>query len=639
MRKLSERTSLPAALVLLGAASLYAQGSFILGVEAWIDSGSAVPAGGPWSGVTVTETEANDDYTTANAIAVGDDFAAAIATGGTDSDYVAFTVAANDSIIAKTVETGGIADTQMWLYDTDGVTQLAYNHNIGAPNYMSLISYSFSTAGTYYLRVGPYSANDEGTYTLELRSDSGTFDVAGSWVYIKKALEAVAPGVTRAGVDGSVAVLGSTDSSSTQHDAGAAYHHSVPLAAASTSLSGVVSYHDTAASLATFFTDLVAGTVNPSIIVFTAGGSGNDMDASEAAELVNHAATIASYLSSGGGLISHGDEFMDSTTGSYTWLPLVFPGAAVEQDSNPATLTNEGKFLLPRMADADHDAYADGWFTGHGLDVYMTSPGGWGQGPWSGVTVTETEVNNHFTAANAVAPGDDYAGAIDTSGSDVDYAAFTVNAGETLFFETVDVGGMVDSVLYLYDTDGTTLLDYNDDGGVGLLSWMMYSFTAPGTYYIAVEPWSSMYDGAYSLQIRVRTPFPDHDVIIGSLPSAWTWLGHDLAGVSGKPLAIPTGELRAGSAWTLSLTNAAPSRAAFLILGISTVYANFKGGVLVPATQAILPLSTNASGELLLGGNLGAPPSGASFYLQYWIVDAAAPVGYAASNSFSGTTP
>ena len=104
-----------------------------------------------------------------------------------------------------------------------------------------------------------------------------------------------------------------------------------------------------------------------------------------------------------------------------------------------------------------------------------------------------------------------------------------------------------------------------------------------------------------SKQSRPTTQGPAHEVIVGSLPSAWDWLGNDLVGVNGKPLAIPTGTLQAGAPWTLSLTRAAPGSTAFLVVGLATVYSNMKGGVLVPRNDVVIPLPTNASGELSFG--------------------------------------
>ena len=619
--------------VLVGTSSLFAQGSFILGIDDATKRGSVAYSVGPFSGVTISESEPNSDFGTADTMAVGDDFAGEIRTFS-DVDYVAFTVAAGDSIQAETVDTGGIVNTELYLYDTDGITQLDYDDNDGS-GYFSLISYTFGGAGTYYLAVHP-GGSFTGTYSLEVRTT--TYDaLSPAWRYIRQVTEAVAPGVTRAGADGSVAVLGAADSTAKSDDAGAAYHFCVPLAAANCSLSGTVTFHDTAAAMQTFFNDLGTGAVNPSIIVFPGSFTSNDLDAAESAVLVTNATAIGAYLSSGGGLIAHG-ESSSSTVGCYDWLPSVFSGAAVTQHAFASfSLTNEGQFLLPAMDDNFYIT-GGGYFTGHGLDVYMTGGFDITTGPWSGVTVAEIEANDDYTTANSMAIGDDATGSIDAAGTDEDYLSFTAGAGDFTRLETVPVGG-VDTTLTLYDIDGTTVLEFDDDGALPTgMSKIDYTLPAAGTYYVAVGSFF-VYTGAWSLQTRTLSRGPDHEAIIGSLPSAWNWLGNDLAGVAGEPLAIPTGTLQAGSPCTLSLTDAAPNSTAFLVVGFSTIYANIKGGVLVPAAHAVIPLPTNASGELSFGTNLGAPPSGANFYIQYWILDAAGPCGFSASNAFSGTIP
>ena len=634
MFKLLGRMSLASALVLLGTTAVCAQGSFILGADDWADWGGVTSALGPWSGVTVNESEPNDGSGTADAVAVGDDYAGSIDLSGLDTDYAAFVVTAGDSIQAATVDVSGLGDTQLTLYDTDGVTQLAFDDDSG-PVLLSKLTYTFTATGTYYLKVGSYATN-VGAYSMELRVAGATVAI-DAWVYIRKALEAVAPGVTRAGHDGSVAVLGAAGALATPGDAGAAYHHCVPLAAANTNLSGVVSFHDGVSALQTFFTDLGTGAENPQIIVLAGSGSDNDMDSAEAAELALNGIAVANYINSGGGLIAHGDDYF-ATSMVYDWLPAFIPAASVAQRANSPRLTNEGKFNLPAMADADHYVNADGHFQNHGLDVFMTAPGDSTTLPGTGVTVNESEVNDDFFNANAVLVGDDASGSIDNLGADEDYYSLSVTAGDLISFETIDVAGLGDTQLSLFGSDGVTLLEFDDDDGPGLLSLINYSFTASGTYYIMVGSFGAN-TGGYTLETRLSTVGPDEDVIVGRLPSAWDWLGNDLAGVSGKPLLIPTGTLGPSSPFTLSLIDAAPSASAFLILGFSILNAPTKGGILVPTPQFIFGLGTNPSGELSFGASLGSPPSGATFFLQYWIIDAAGPVGFSASNGISGTTP
>jgi redox-sensitive bicupin YhaK (pirin superfamily) len=110
------------------------------------------------------EVEPNDDYLTATPLVAGDDMNAAIDPAG-EVDYFAIDVTAGASIAFETMP-GDIGDTKLYLYDVDGVTELAYNDDIGYPNYYSLIEYDFTADGTYFVAVTGYSASYSGTYVL-----------------------------------------------------------------------------------------------------------------------------------------------------------------------------------------------------------------------------------------------------------------------------------------------------------------------------------------------------------------------------------------------------------------------------------------------------------------------------------------
>lgn len=110
------------------------------------------------------EVEPNNDYLTANALTVGDDMSAAIDPAG-DVDFFAITVDAG-AILGFETAPGDVGDTKMYLFDTDGVTQLDYNDDIGYPNYYSRIDYTFAVAGTYFVEVTGYSSTTQGSYFL-----------------------------------------------------------------------------------------------------------------------------------------------------------------------------------------------------------------------------------------------------------------------------------------------------------------------------------------------------------------------------------------------------------------------------------------------------------------------------------------
>jgi clostripain len=101
---------------------------------------------------------------------------AAICPAG-DVDYYAFSGNAGDSIVADidAAALGSSLDSYLYLYDTDGVTELAQNDDYDG--YDSLIEYVLPADGTYYLKVREYNHPNEGSpdhfYTLSLTSPPG----------------------------------------------------------------------------------------------------------------------------------------------------------------------------------------------------------------------------------------------------------------------------------------------------------------------------------------------------------------------------------------------------------------------------------------------------------------------------------
>lgn len=92
--------------------------------------------------------------------------------------------------------------------------------------------------------------------------------------------------------------------------------------------------------------------------------------------------------------------------------------------------------------------------------------------------------------------------------STYDYYSFTVGTGGTDLALNVPVAfdidfayiNSLDTILVLFDTDGTSLLKYNDDDPVDgpgdikantLNSFLTYTFTTAGTYYIRVSQFSA----------------------------------------------------------------------------------------------------------------------------------------------------
>jgi len=121
----------------------------------------------------------------------------------------------------------------------------------------------------------------------------------------------------------------------------------------------------------------------------------------------------------------------------------------------------------------------------------------------------------------------------------------------------------------------------------------------------------------------------------------WADLQLGLAGAAGVPELAGEGTLAPGSPVALTLAEAAPSAATVLVVGASPFFAPFKGGTMVPNPDLLLaPLATDAAGALSLATTWPPGlPTGTALLLQDWIIDAAAPHGWAASNGLQATVP
>jgi hypothetical protein len=123
-------------------------------------------------------------------------------------------------------------------------------------------------------------------------------------------------------------------------------------------------------------------------------------------------------------------------------------------------------------------------------------------------------------------------------------------------------------------------------------------------------------------------------------PDPWTDLGYALAGTHGTPSLAGSGTLVGGTPLSLHLDGALESSQAVLFAGLSELYAPFKGGTLVPSLEIMIPGLPTGGGSLALNATWPPGlPAGVTITLQFWILDQAGPVGFAASNALLGTTP
>jgi cysteine-rich repeat protein len=126
-------------------------------------------------GLVADAYEADDSVGTAQYIAADGSFQTrSIHTSG-NVDYLYFNVASTAisySIETKNTTTASCTgvDTQMTLYDTDGVTQLFYNDDVDISGgiYCSSITYQFPSTGVYYIKVNGYTTSTF-NYTIRVK--------------------------------------------------------------------------------------------------------------------------------------------------------------------------------------------------------------------------------------------------------------------------------------------------------------------------------------------------------------------------------------------------------------------------------------------------------------------------------------
>lgn len=92
-----------------------------------------------------------------------------------------------------------------------------------------------------------------------------------------------------------------------------------------------------------------------------------------------------------------------------------------------------------------------------------------------------------------------------TSRGDQDWVKFQASAGVTYTIRTANLGRSADTILELYGSDGTTLLQANDDTANSLASRISWRAPATGTYYLRVRNWNPNTVGcgtSYDLELQ-----------------------------------------------------------------------------------------------------------------------------------------
>jgi hypothetical protein len=129
----------------------------------------------------------------------------------------------------------------------------------------------------------------------------------------------------------------------------------------------------------------------------------------------------------------------------------------------------------------------------------------------STAAINEVEPNTTSAQAQRINPPVVVAGNISVAG-DIDYFQFTGTKGDvvTALVSTTNLNSALDSVLYLLNSDGRTILAQNDEEGLFFTSdsFVQAVLPADGTYYLAVTDYSSRggVNGTYRLHVQFLKP-------------------------------------------------------------------------------------------------------------------------------------
>ncbi|MBI4318450.1 MAG: pre-peptidase C-terminal domain-containing protein [Chloroflexi bacterium] len=463
-----------------------------------------------------------------------------------DNDWVKFTAAAGTSYVVETSNLGSASDTYMYLYGTVGTTVITYDDDSG-PGLGSRIAWTATSPGTYYVRIRHYSSSRYGNDTNYDLAITGTGGTTGGDTYEPDDSPAQASTVT---VNG------------------AAQTHNFHVA-------GDVDWVKFAATAGISYVVETSnlGTASDTII-YLYGTDGTTVITSDDDSGPGSGSRIEWTASSNGTYYILVRHYSNSRYGSNTNYDLRVTSAGTPSDSyEPDNAVSQARPIAVDGAAQTHNFHVAGdndWvsFTasagtsyvietlnlGNRSDTYIylystngttllasddDSGGGLASrinwtAPSSGIYFvrvrhysgaaygSNTNYDIRVTSSSVCTGGDSYepdnspaqASTITVNGSsqthnfycsgDNDWAKFSATVGMDYVIQTLNLGAGSDTILYLYDTDGSTLITSNDDGGGGRASRIAWTASADGTFYVRVRHYSSTASGSntnYDLRV------------------------------------------------------------------------------------------------------------------------------------------
>lgn len=428
-------------------------------------------------------------------------------------------------------EASALGDPLLVLYSADG-TEIARNDD-GPNGLNSLLNYAPTTAGDVFVEARGFGDDATGDYTLSVDAAAIPPDNAGNDASTRAR---IAPGQT---LNGSLEYGGDTDWFRLSVRPGQMYHISLDGVGSDTAKLGdpllilhaadgsEITRNDDAPSTSTG-SEEQASTLNSRIdyvsttradVFIEARGFGDDatgtyalhveaapLPPDDAAAAANTRGRVTVGQSTHGNIDYPGDVdwFKVSLTAGQVYR-FRLDGAADHGIGDPVL----------RLLGADGAELASDDDSGEGLNSYLeftaprtgdyfleaksfddTATGGYTLTAAAGDIPADTT-----TDAVLSADGDSRDGMLSPAG-DHDWYKIDLKAGQSIRvgLDGADSNGLSDPLLVLHGPDGAEIAR-DDDSGEGLNSWLEYTATAAGSYYLEARGFSDDATGAYTINV------------------------------------------------------------------------------------------------------------------------------------------
>ena len=172
----------------------------------------------------------------------------------------------------------------------------------------------------------------------------------------------------------------------------------------------------------------------------------------------------------------------------------------------------------------------------------------------SGRLVADDHGDSPLAATPVTATGELVEACIETAG-DMDYFLFSAVSGRTYRLVTSHLSSEMDSVLYLFSSNGTTILTVDDDGGGGNASRVIWACVETGTYFAMVRhAQATSGTGCYGLSLSLEQLDDHGDSELAATPI--TYLGQPVSGFleSSDDTDVFLFDVTEGYRYTLSVT-------------------------------------------------------------------------------------